>query len=101
MISVPRMGGFCYEMDDDRLAEEDELPKVEKVDKMPKIVYLGKGRCRGEGWAEKVWPILIEGRRTIEGCARECAARKRCLVSLNYLNCFFLNIFFVKMCVMF
>ncbi len=46
---------------------------------MPKLVYLGKGRCRGYGWAEKVWPIELESRMKIEECARECAVRKRCL----------------------
>ncbi len=104
------MGGYCYGMDDDKLAELDELPKVEKIgeqkrdsdslprdvekcklrhlllfsllslisDKMPRIIHLGKGRCRGPDWAARVWPIEL-GPKMIKDCARECATRRRCL----------------------
>jgi hypothetical protein len=45
---------------------------------MPELVHLGKGRCRGDGWATKVWPIEME-RLTVAECAKECASRKHCL----------------------
>ncbi len=31
VINVPRLGGFCYEVDDDRKVTPDEEAKVEKI----------------------------------------------------------------------
>ncbi len=42
VINVPGMGGFCYDMDDDRLAEEDEMPKIEKIGNKIHLHYLNK-----------------------------------------------------------
>jgi len=48
------------------------------VDKVPSLVHLGKGRCRGDDWATTVWPLEL-GTKTVKECSRECASRKRCL----------------------
>ena len=38
---------------------------------------LGRGRCRGPGWAARRWPLL-RGRLPPRQCAHACAARKGC-----------------------
>ena len=38
---------------------------------------LGRGRCRGSGWAARRWPLL-RGRLPPRQCAHACAARKGC-----------------------
>ena len=39
---------------------------------------LGPGGCRGQGWDNGEWPILVKGPRSLSDCCKECTKKKGC-----------------------
>ena len=39
---------------------------------------LGPGGCRGHGWDNGEWPILVKGPRSLSDCCKECTKKKGC-----------------------
>ena len=39
---------------------------------------LGPGGCRGQGWDNGEWPILVKGQRSLNDCCKECTRKKGC-----------------------
>merc|ERR1712018_384195 len=39
---------------------------------------LGPGGCRGQGWDNGEWPILVKGSRSLSDCCKECTKKKGC-----------------------
>merc|ERR1719193_2555180 len=56
--------------------EEDDDEELELTGPVH-MAALGTGRCRGEGWAFKKWPVL-RGFTSAKGCAEACARKKGC-----------------------
>ena len=58
--------------------EEEEEEEVENV-VTGEVEYhtLGRGRCRGQGWTFKRWPV-IKGAVQAGDCAVECAKKRGC-----------------------
>jgi len=46
LIAVPRLGGFCYYLDDDRLLDEEETPKVQKIGEKSAFSLIDDEYCR-------------------------------------------------------
>ena len=79
VLTVPRLGGFCYSLSDSKPAVGvDSEVVVEEELKGPVFMsQLGRGRCRGPGWTFGVWP-LVRGFRTAQNCAETCARTRGC-----------------------
>ncbi|CAB4066198.1 Sarcalumenin [Lepeophtheirus salmonis] len=59
------------------------FPPKDNISDEKKVVegqtYIGKGACRGPGWAGKKWPKEIKGKRiSLKECAQECWSLKGC-----------------------
>ncbi|XP_040570301.1 uncharacterized protein [Lepeophtheirus salmonis] len=59
------------------------FPLKDNISDEKKVVegqtYIGKGACRGPGWAGKKWPKEIKGKRiSLKECAQECWSLKGC-----------------------
>merc|ERR1712203_131787 len=39
---------------------------------------LGPGGCRGQGWDNGEWPILVKRPRSLSDCCKECTKKKGC-----------------------
>ena len=39
---------------------------------------LGPGGCRGQGWDNGEWPILVKGQKSLNDCCKECTKKKGC-----------------------
>ena len=79
LITVPRLGGFCYSLADTRPevddGEDDE--EDQEVTGPVHMALLGKGRCRGSNWTHKKWPVL-KGFTSPRQCAEACARKRGC-----------------------
>ena len=80
--------GTCYVLSDRPGAVPEHLgmgPVVEEEEDEEELelkgpvhmALLGKGRCRGNGWAHKKWPV-IKGFTSPRQCAEACAKKKGC-----------------------
>ena len=56
---------------------EDEDEEENVVEGEVEYHLAGKGRCRGNGWTFKKWPV-IKGNIQTKDCALECAKKKGC-----------------------
>ena len=82
ILPVKSLGGECKALSDKEPAEtgtDDEDDEEEEVEVTGPVhmALLGKGRCRGEGWTSKKWPV-IKGILKAKACAEACARRKGC-----------------------
>ena len=79
LITVPRLGGFCYSLADTRPevddGEDDE--EDQEVTGPVHMALLGRGRCRGSNWTHKKWPVL-KGFTSPRQCAEACARKRGC-----------------------
>ncbi|TRY73635.1 hypothetical protein TCAL_03348 [Tigriopus californicus] len=95
IMVVRGLGGHCYKLDNEVPEEEDDVepdpnPPEEEEDSIDvdgdeiipitgpvQLVHLGRGLCRGKGWSNKIWPIIMAPTTQID-CANKCAMRKGC-----------------------
>eukprot|EP00095_Tigriopus_kingsejongensis_P011320 maker-scaffold1444_size41037-snap-gene-0.7 protein:Tk11320 transcript:maker-scaffold1444_size41037-snap-gene-0.7-mRNA-1 annotation:"sarcalumenin isoform x2" len=95
IVLVQGLGGACYKLDDELPSEEDDVEEdpnpseheeegvISDGDEIIPIVgpvlpvHLGHGLCRGHGWTNSLWPIVIAPTTQVD-CANKCAMRKGC-----------------------
>ena len=66
-------GGLSTRVEPDTEEEEEENVVTGEVE----FHTLGRGRCRGQGWTFKRWPV-IKGAVQAGDCAVECAKKRGC-----------------------
>merc|ERR1711892_1388782 len=82
LIPVKGLGGTCFTLSDKAPSaagsdDDDSEEEEQAVDGPVHMAMLGKGRCRGQGWTIKKWPVL-KGFLSSRQCAEECAKKKGC-----------------------
>jgi len=82
LIPVKGLGGTCYTLSDKAPSaagsdDDDDDEEQQVLDGPVHMAMLGKGRCRGQGWTFKKWPVL-KGFLSPRQCAEECAKKKGC-----------------------
>ena len=79
VLTVPRLGGFCYSLSDTKpeVGIDSEVVVENELKGPVYMSKVGRGRCRGPGWTYGMWP-LVRGFRTAQDCAETCARTRGC-----------------------
>ena len=46
--------------------------------KISDCALVGTGGCRGQGWDNGEWPILLKGQKSLSECCKECTKKLGC-----------------------
>ena len=46
--------------------------------KLSDCALVGTGGCRGQGWDNGEWPILLKGQKSLSECCKECTKKLGC-----------------------
>merc|ERR1719334_143718 len=90
-VPAPGVPGECYSLlgavyieeeheEEDILARKPSILDEDEEDftDINDVELLGKGACRGQGWQDGQWPLVM-GRKTIGDCAASCKETSGCV----------------------